>query len=139
MKQAAYLFALIAVALIGVDTGVGYTAAYAISYGAITLMAVVISATFLWLYVQRTTPLALGMSLSWAGAACVMGWWWLFAALDRPSAMEENEALLVFVSLYFVGAIMHFGVIQKSLHLPRSAYLVPVVGSVVVSALVHLF
>lgn len=138
MKQAGYLFAVIAGGLIALDLAFGYATAYAISYGAVTLMAAAIAVTFLWLWFERTTPLALGMSMSWAGAASVMGWWWLFAMFDRPDGMVENEMLLIFVSLYSVGAILHFGVIGASMHLPRRVFLVPVLGSVAVSVLVHL-
>jgi len=138
MKQAGYLFAAVALMILGLDTAFGYRAAYAVSYGAIAMMGATISLTFLWLWWKRTTPLALGMSLSWAGAASVMGWWWLYSVLGGPDGMDQSVALLMFVSLYCVGAILHFGVIQRSLDLPRTAYLVPVLGSVILSALVHL-
>lgn len=138
MKQAFLLYAIISGALIAVDVLFGFKAAYSISYGAISMMAMAISVTFLWLWYKRTTPLALGMSFSWAGASSVMGWWWFYSALGRPEVMEENQALLGFVSLYCVGAIMHFAVIQQSLKLPRMAYILPVVGSLALSAGVHL-
>ena len=138
MKQALYLFGLVAMAFVGLDFAFGYQTAYAISYGAIALMAVAISLTFLWLYVQRTTPLALGMSFSWAGAASVMGWWWLYNTFDKPAAMDESEVLFIFVALYFVGAIMHFGVIVVSLNLPRPLFVLPILGSLLISAAIHL-
>ncbi|MEL7460960.1 MAG: hypothetical protein AAGJ39_08370 [Pseudomonadota bacterium] len=78
------------------------------------------------------------MSFSWAGASTVMGWWWLYRVFERPDAMEDNAALLGFVSLYCVGAILHFGVIQSSLSLPRVAYIIPVIGSLLVSLLIHI-
>lgn len=138
MKQAGILFLAIAGGLVLVDAVFGYDTAYAISYGALALLALGISATFLWLYLRRTTPLALGMSFSWAGAASVLGWWWLYNSFGRPVAMDENAGLLAFVSLYFVGAVLHFAVIAQSLHLPRAALVLPVFGSIAVSALVHL-
>lgn len=138
MKQAGMLFGVIVIGLVAVDFTLGYQAAYAISYGAIALMALGISGTFMWLYVRRTTPLALGMSFSWAGAASVMGWWWLYNVFGKPHMMNDNTLLLVFVSLYFVGAVLHFGVIAKSLNLPRSALILPVLGSLTLSALIHL-
>lgn len=67
-----------------------------------------------------------------------MGWWWLYRVFERPDAMEDNAALLGFVSLYCVGAILHFGVIQSSLSLPRVAYIIPVIGSLLVSLLIHI-
>ena len=138
MKQALALFLAICGGLIAIDLTFGFSAAYSVSYGAITLMGAAISATFFWLWYKRTTPLALGMSFSWAGASTVMGWWWLYAELGRPATMLENEVLLVFVSLYCVGAILHFGVIQQSLRLHCSAYALPVVGSLLLSLVVHL-
>lgn len=139
MKQAFGLFAVICGGLIGVDILFGFDAAYSISYGAISLMAMAISVTFLWLWYRRATPLALGMSFSWAGASSVMGWWWLYSVLGAPGNMVENQMLLGFVSLYCVGAVLHFAVIQQSMHLPRLAYIVPVFGSLVVSAALHIF
>lgn len=138
MKQAFGLFCVISGALIAIDLTFGFRTAYSISYGAISLMGLAISGTFLWLWYKRTTPLALGMSFSWAGASTVMGWWWLFAALERPASMFQNEVLLAFVSLYCVGAILHFSVIQSTLQLPRSAYALPVFGSLLVSLIIHL-
>ncbi|MEL7105496.1 MAG: hypothetical protein AAGM21_06230 [Pseudomonadota bacterium] len=138
MKQAFTLFFLFCGGLIAVDVVFGFGAAYAISYGAISLMGLMISGTFFWLWYKRATPLALGMSFSWAGASTVMGWWWLYRVFERPEAMEDNAALLGFVSLYCVGAILHFGVIQSSLSLPRVAYIFPVIGSLLVSLLIHI-
>ncbi|MEO1239958.1 MAG: hypothetical protein AAFW64_10015 [Pseudomonadota bacterium] len=138
MKQAFTLFLLVCGGLVAVDLMFGFGAAYAISYGAISLMGLMISGTFLWLWYERATPLALGMSFSWAGASTVMGWWWLYNVFGQPASMHDNAALLGFVSLYCVGAILHFGVIQSSLSLPRAAYMLPVVGSVVVSLIIHL-
>ncbi len=138
MKQAFWLFVVICGGLIFVDVAFGFGTAYAISYGAVALMGLAISGTFLWLWYKRTTPLALGMSFSWAGASTVMGWWWLYAVFDRPMSMIESEVLLMFVSLYCVGAVMHFGVIQASLRLPRVMYVVPVIACLSLSALVHL-
>lgn len=138
MKQALILFLLICAGLIGVDQVFGFGAAYAIGYGAISMMGLVISATFFWLWYKRTTPLALGMSFSWAGASTVMGWWWLFNVRGQPAGMVDNQVLLALVSLYCVGAILHFAVIQTTLHLPRAAYFVPVIASLAISVLIHL-
>lgn len=138
MKQALYLLAVVAGVLVALDIAFGYETAYAVSYGAIALMALAISGTFLWLYVQRATPLALGMSFSWAGAASVLGWWWAFNTAGQPRSMDENELLFLFVSLYFVGAILHFAVILRSLDLPRGMFVLPIFGSLLISAAVHL-
>lgn len=90
---------LLAVALIAMWAlyfSFGYETAYRIGYGAFSLLAAMISATFFWLWRRRATPLALGMGLGWAGAASVMGWWWLYHLLDRPGGMAAHPFLFAF-------------------------------------------
>lgn len=115
----------------------GYRAAYQIGYGAFTLMAAMVSLTFLWLWMQRATPLAMGMAFGWAGAASVMGWWWVYNLLDGPGFMQENAFLFVCLSIYFVGVILHFAVIGRSLSLPKRIWGVPVLVAVLISTLIH--
>ncbi len=129
----AFLIGLFALARTGLD----YRTLYQISYGAFSIMAAMISLTFLWLWANKQTPLALGMSYSWAGAASVMGWWWIFTVLGQPTQMDQSQLLFVFLSLYFVGAIMHFTVILDREHAPRAVMLIPVAASLVISILVH--
>ena len=90
MKQAFVLMTLIALALQMGYQWAGYEVVYQIGYGAITLMGLMISLTFLWLYVVRATPLALGMAYSWSGASLVLGWWWICLAnlLGRRKALR---------------------------------------------------
>lgn len=114
----------------------GYDSAYQVGYGAISMMGVVISATFFWLWWVRATPLALGMAFSWAGAGSVMGWWWIFNMLEQPQSLVQHNALFLFLSLYIVGAISHFRVIQQALELPRHAFWLPVGGTVLLSMLI---
>ena len=66
MIQAVSLVVAIAALLALSYATLGYQPTYQIAYGALTLMAAMISLTFLWLWARRATPLALGMSLSWA-------------------------------------------------------------------------
>lgn len=138
MRQASGLLLAIAGTFGMAYAALGYDAAYQIGYGALTLMAAMISATFAILWVTRATPLALGMAFSWAGAASVLGWWWLWNLMERPAEMRDSAVLFGFLSLYFVGAILHFMVIQRSLCLRERTFLVPVAISVAVSALLHL-
>ena len=135
MKLPALLFALVTGALLALHAVAGWSATYAVAYGAVVLMAAMIAATFLWLWAARTTPLALGMAFSWAGTASVLGWWWLFRAAGRPAAMEEHGALFACVALTLVGAGLHFHVIERSMGLRRGTFLLPVAGAVGVSAL----
>ncbi len=135
MKQALLLFGVFAAVFAASNAIFGYHVTFAVGYGALALMAVMISLTFLWLWVERATPLALGMSFSWAGAACVTGWWWLYRAIGEPESLRENGFLFVFLSLYFVGAILHFGVMQRSMGLKTGVFAVPVVIAFVIASL----
>lgn len=137
MTDAIRLLGLATAGMLLLYAGVGYEAAYEISYGAFTLMAAMVSLTFLWLWMQRATPLAMGMAFGWAGAASVMGWWWVFNLLDGPAPMRDSAALFICLSVYFVGAVMHFAVIGRSLGLAKGLWTVPVVLAVVASAVLH--
>lgn len=125
MKPLLLLCVIIALAKFA-DALFGYAIAYRIAYGAFTILAVVIALTFFWLWAKRSTPLALGMAFSWTGAATVMGWWWIFKIFGEPGWMEENSYLFVFLSLYFVGAMMHLEVIGRSFGVSRRIAMVPI-------------
>lgn len=137
MTQVFGLLGATMAALLSLYMSFGYEVAYRIGYGAFSLLAAMISVTFLWLWRCRATPLALGMAFGWAGAASVMGWWWLYHLLDRPREMLESPLLFALLSLYFVGALMHFAVIGRSFGWGRNGYLMPVICAVCVSGLVH--
>ena len=114
----------------------GYQATYLIGYGAFTLMAATISLTFFWLWIRRATPLAIGMAFCWAGAASVMGWWWLFNTWHAPDWMRDNRLLFPFLSIYFLGALLHFEVIARSFGARKWSYLVPAVLCIFTSVVV---
>ena len=116
----------------------GYDAMYQIGYGAITLMGLMISLTFLWLYVQRATPLALGMAYSWSGASLVLGWWWIFAVTGEPAFMMQSSVHFVPLALYLSGALLHFSVINRSFGCHGAVFLWPVLGAVTLSTLIYL-
>lgn len=135
MKQAfMLLIALIALFQLGYMAW-GYETVYLIAYGAISLMSLMIAATFLWLYLERATPLALGMAYGWAGAGLVLGWWYLYTLLGRPAWAENSPILFVILPFYFVGAILHFSVIQRSFGRHGLRFLLPVGVSLALSAL----
>ncbi len=137
MRQALMMFAAIAGAFLFSHATLGYHATFSIAYGALTLMALMISMTFLWLWTERTTPLALGMSFSWAGAASLLAWGWIANIAGNPDAMKENGALFIFIALYFVGAILHFGVMQRSMGLKTGVFAVPVLVAFVIASLIR--
>lgn len=111
----------------------GYGAVYRVGYGALTLMAALISVTLLWLWLKRATPLALGMSFGWAGAAGVLGWWLTFDMFGRPDWMRGSPGLFIFISMYVVGAILHFDVIGRSLGVGRQLVVLPLGAAVLLS------
>ena len=43
-----------------------------------------------------------------------MGWWWSYNLFGHPDRMADNPALFILLSIYFVGAILHFKVIATS-------------------------
>lgn len=116
----------------------GYWPVYEVSYGAFSIMAAIIAGTFFWLWARRSTPLALGMAFGWAGAASVMAWWWLYNHLGKPETLSENRLLYVFLSIYFVGAILHLELIGKSFSRPRIAAIAPF-AAILISLFVTLF
>lgn len=137
MIQPVLLLVAVASAFFVSNAVFGYDRSYAIGYGAFTLMAILVAATFFWLWVKRATPLAMGMFFGWAGAAGVMGWWWSFNLLEHPDWMVANPALFLMLSAYFVGAVLHFKVIWHSFGLKGMGYVYPVAGSLVLSVLLQ--
>ena len=100
-------------------------------------MAAMVSLTFLWLCMKRATPLAMRMAFGWAGAATVMGWWWVYNLLDGPAKMQGNAALFACLSVYFAVAVLHFAVIGRSPGLDRMLWGLPVPMALAVSGVIH--
>jgi hypothetical protein len=130
MRQAVLMFLTVAAALQVGHRAMTNPAMQDLAQGATALMALVIAGTFLWLWVRRATPLALGMALSWAGAGLMLGWWWAYGVLGRPQAMALSPVMLNFLALYVVGAMLHFMVIARSFDLPERGMILPMVLSV---------
>jgi hypothetical protein len=100
-------------------------------------MALMIAATFLWLFAVRATPLALGMAYGWAGTGFVLGWWWVFNASGQPLWARESPILFMLLPFCFVGAVLHFAVIHRSFGRHGTAFLWPVAAALAVSSLIH--
>ncbi|MFT6425851.1 MAG: hypothetical protein ACJAYH_000905 [Celeribacter sp.] len=133
MKQALTLYGVIlGLALMGTST-IGTTQMVLIGYGAICVMALVISGTFFWLWQVRATPLALGMSFSWAGLGLTLGWWWAMQLRLSSVWGVEAAVLFAFLSLLMAGAVLHFAVIQGSFGYHGLSFLVPVIGALLLS------
>lgn len=117
---------------------IGYGLVYQIGYGTFAVLALVIAGTFFWLWVMRSTPLALGMAFSWGGATGVMSWWWLYNVFGKPAWMQDNPLLFIFLSIYLVGAVLHLDVIGRSFALSRAVAFAPLCGAVAVSTVIAL-
>jgi len=133
MKHALILLAAGTALLLAISLAFGFDQAYALAYGAVAAMALSIAGTFFWLWHTRATPLALGMGFSWAGATGVMGWWWIHRLLGTPEWMEQNPLLFVFVATYFVGTLLHFQVIRRSIGWSALILLLPVFAALTLS------
>lgn len=138
MRQALSLLAIIAGVFALIDQVFGHHVAFSIAFGSIAVMAFMIALTFFWLWRRQETPLALGMSFSWAGAASVLGWWWLFHILHQPEAMRNSSMMFAFLALYFVGAVQHFTVMQRSMNVHMRLFTMPVLIAIAVAALIAL-
>lgn len=135
VKQALAIYAVVLGAIHMSFLAQGFLGTAEIAHGALTVMALMISATFLWLWGMKMSPLSLGMAMSWAGAAMVMGWWWLYALLGAPVWMMRSELALVCLALYVTGAILHFEVLESSFGFRRGSFLLPVAAALAVAVL----
>ncbi|WP_068110408.1 hypothetical protein [Tropicimonas marinistellae] len=135
MKQALSIYAAVLAAVHASFLALGFSGTAEIAFGALTIMSVMISAIFLWLWGMRMSPLSLGMAFSWAGAAMVMGWWWLHSLLGAPTWMLRSEIPLLLSALLLTGAVLHFEVIETSFGFRRGAFLLPVSGALLLSLL----
>lgn len=135
MRQA---FVLLALVLLTLEAGkhlAGHAAVVEIVYGAIAMMSLMISFTFLWLWSERATPLALGMSFSWLGAGLFAGGSWAVGLLDLPAGLLSEDLALVVLAVCIVGALLHFAVIHRSFGRHGTGFLWPVLAALGISAL----
>ncbi len=109
----------------------GHDTSFAIAYGMVASMALVISVSFFWLWYNRATPLALGMALCKLGSATLLAWYAIYRALDRTPIMNNHEVMGLFIGLYFVGAAHHFAVIRKSVGINAFMITAPVIAAIV--------
>ena len=129
MKMSFLILLFYTVTLIAVDVVYGRDAAFAIGFGMSGCMALVIAATFFWLWRRRATPLALGMGFTKAGGGLILIWFAAYRLLERPSAMFDSAAIFLFIALYFVGAAHHFAVMQRTMQVSFLAFVLPVLAA----------
>mgnify|MGYP001122200255 CR=1 FL=1 len=138
MKQALAMMAVV-VALLEIGRqAFGEAQILLVVYGAMAVMSAMIAATFLWLWFERTTPLAHGMVYSWSGAALFIGWWWVYNLAGQPEWGHLPRAGFVVQALSFVGAVLHFAVIHRSFGYHGVGFIWPVGLALAISGLVAL-
>ncbi|RVT85262.1 hypothetical protein DXV76_05690 [Rhodobacteraceae bacterium CCMM004] len=86
-----------------------------------------IAASFLWLWSMRTTPLALGMAVSWSGVAGLAIW-------ARRLPLPADGALAPLAAVCLTGAVLHLSVIARSLRAARAWPVAPVFLAAVLAA-----
>lgn len=133
MKQAIGLTALTIVALEAAFFVLGFDAVANVVFGVIALMALMIAGTFMWLWFERTTPLAIGMVISWLGIAWMASWWWVLNLIGAPDMVLSHPGIFGVLAFPIVGAVLHFAVIQRSFGFHGMHFLWPIVGAIIVS------
>ncbi len=135
MKQVFYLFLIVTIGLLLLSFCLGEMRALKLTFGTISLISILISLTFFWLWQSQATPLALGMSISWAGvgALCMMFYQLQLGAYIFQTS--DTFFLPISVGMILSGAIVHLLVIQNTFNLRSWVYLVPILGSLAFSFL----
>jgi hypothetical protein len=110
----------------------GYDVAFFVAYGMAAAMASVIAVTFLWLWRRRSTPLALGMALCKIGYATVFLWYAVHKIRGNPVWQFDHGVFLFFVATYFVGAAMHFAVMEVTMKKGPWFFILPVAVAAVI-------
>jgi len=125
MRQAIELMVLAALALALAAGLLGPEAALRLGRGVLAMLSVLIAASFLWLWQQRATPLALGMAYAWSGLALLIGAGWA----GMPEAVPAAATWIAAMALLLTGAVLHLAAIQASFGLRGGAFLVPLAGA----------
>ncbi|QDC09309.1 hypothetical protein FHY55_08665 [Oceanicola sp. D3] len=99
----------------------GLVTAQDLARAALATMAATLAGTFLWLWREKATPLALAMTFSWAGASALMGWRVAQDVLGRPAWMEESPMLLGVLGVYLTGTLLHVEAIRRAFGLGQVA------------------
>ncbi|MBS8228375.1 hypothetical protein [Vannielia litorea] len=99
----------------------GLVTAQDVARAALATMAATLSGTFLWLWREKATPLALAMTFSWAGASTLMGWRVMQDVLGQPAWMGESPMLLGVLGVYLTGTLLHVEAIRRAFGLGQVA------------------
>lgn len=134
MRQALLIALVLWASFMLASALVDYRTAVGIGFAATTLISATNCGTFLWLWYVRATPLALGMSLSWAGQAALSVWWLLTGMPGKTSWLERDPSVFLILSVFMVGGGLHIVVIQNSTGMARSVVLWPAIVVAAIAA-----
>ena len=137
MTRALGLLALTFVTFALVARPFGLTAAQDIARAAIVLLGLTLSGTFLWLWREKATPLALAMTFSWAGASALLGWWVVYDLWAAPAWMAAHPVLLAILGVYLTGTLLHLQAVRAAFGLGQVA-LVGLMGGALAAAVMGL-
>ena len=130
MKQAFILSLALAAVFLAAQGLLGFRVAASLGFGLVIVTAAINALTFMWLWWARTTPLALGMTFSWAGQALLTIWFYLQLGPQLWYWNERNILLFLLLSLYLVGGGLHIAVMQRSMELPRTMMIAPFAAAI---------
>lgn len=137
MTRALGLMALILLVLGVLARPLGLVTAQDLARAALVAMAATLAGTFLWLWREKATPLALAMTFSWAGASALLGWRVAQDMLGHPAWMVESPLLLGVLGVYLTGTLLHVEAIRRAFGLGQVA-LVFVLGGTLGAAMLVL-
>ncbi|MCO6382506.1 MAG: hypothetical protein JXQ91_00935 [Vannielia sp.] len=129
MTRALGLLAFILLALGVLARPFGFVPAMDLARAALVAMAATLSGTFLWLWREKATPLALAMTFSWAGASALLGWRVAQDVLGHPAWMVESPLLLGVLGVYLTGTLLHVEAIRQAFGLGHVALVVLLGGT----------
>ena len=113
MREAVLLILGGLVAFGAAETRLGADQATLATMRAAAGLAVPLGGAFVWLWLERATPLALGLALAWAGSGALLADW--------PSEGPGRGAHL-FAALYLAGAVVHLRVVAGVTPWPVPAF-----------------
>lgn len=135
MKQSLFLAAALLTAFLATEWLFGTGVAVALGFGAVTTITATNAASFLWLWWARTTPLALGMALSWMGQASISIWWYVsgLPTMSPWTGASDSSILFAILSIYIVGGGLHIVVVRQSVDVARRIMILPAVAAFAVA------
>ena len=125
MREAILLMLAGTAAFGAAERGFGTEAATLAAMRGAAALALPLAGAFVWLWLERATPLALGLALSWAGSGALLG----MCLVTQPATGAH-----LFTALYGAGAILHLRVVAQVTPWPAPIYWGAIGGAALVAA-----